>query len=61
MNGLWEVVLGGQLLVSMGFRVNCLTPLSYTGLSGRMEPFTSHGYFEHDLGLIGIGKQEALC
>lgn len=38
--------------MSMGFGVNCLTPLSYTGLIGRMEPFTSHGYFEHDLGLV---------
>lgn len=36
----------------MGFGVNCLPPLSYTGLIGRMEPFTSHGYFEHDLGLV---------
>lgn len=52
MNGLWEVGPGGQLLVSMGFGVNCLTPLSYTSLIGRMEPFTSHGYFEHDLGLV---------
>lgn len=54
MNGLWEVVLRGQLLMSMGFGLKCLTPLplSYTGLIGRMEPFTSHSYFEHDLGLV---------
>lgn len=40
------------MLVSMGFGVHCLTPLSYTGLIGRMKPFTSHGSFEHDLGLV---------
>lgn len=43
------------------YEVNCVTSLHYKVLIRRMEPFTSQGYLEHDLGLVGPGKQEALC